>query len=193
MSPSTIDLAAHKTIARLVWSVQAEGLGDIQSSSDVTLDAVLHAARIAIESSCLQRGLDFSSESWMQLVKEIHQSAENETHGLAWREAIWRPRMRERVGVHGSLWSWFGGLDAASEEAQLAWEVCAAFDGHLTHPCAKTKLPMSLNELEATSAEFSPTVPLVVGALASRAARSFVSRSCGVAAASRAWRLRRAA
>ena len=91
-----------------------------------------------------RRGLDFSSESWTQLVKEIHQSAENETHGLAWRETVWRPRMRERVGAHGSLWSWLGGLDAASEEAQLAWEVCAAFDGHLTHPCAKTKLPMSL-------------------------------------------------
>ena len=180
----TADVAttrAHtRTLARLLWSAQVEGLM-LPPIATNSYAAALAQVRAAVQSSCQSRGIAFCNDNWSRLLAEVEQSARNETHAIAWRDSTWIPRIRSVSQPHDSLWSWLGTMDAATEQAQLAWETCASFDGHLTHPCAKVKFGLTLAELETISAEFSPSVPLVVAAIAADASKSHVTDECGAA------------
>jgi siderophore synthetase component len=180
--------ARARTLARLLWSAQAEGLRLDDPVADGFdgdgLSAVLVAVRTAILDSCEREGIQFSEQSWQRLMMEIENSVNNEHLALEWREKTWSPAVRKLAAPQESLWHWLGTMDAASEEAQLTWEILASFDGHMTHPCAKTKLGIADEELPRLSGEFGPRVPLIVGALARSAAKFFLTPGCDAQTAS---------
>ena len=177
--------ARSRTLGRLLWSAQAEGLSiEAPANDGRPLDsfaAALEAVRSAIESSCAEHSWTFDKASWQKFVGEIDNSLRNETLAIEWREEVWKPSLLQQSKQHSatSLWALSGNLSAASEEAQLLWEISASFNGHMTHPCAKTKLELSPSELQRVSPEFGPVVPLVVGALAASAAQQFATPGCG--------------
>ena len=69
-------------------------------------------------------------------------------------------------------------------ERRLLWEVLCSFDGHPTHPCAKTKIGLDVLDLPRFCPEFAPLVQLPVAALARQAAREGLAASAGVSSAS---------
>ena len=186
--------ARSRTIARLLWSAQAEGLSIAPPSDEANqedgLSLALAAVRSAVQASCQQNGWSFDNASWQTFVGEINNSLQNEELSIAWRNSSWKPWLLEAMMStlpslpSSSLWELTSKLEASSEEAQLLWEVNASFDGHLTHPCSKTKLELPPADLTRMAAEFRPRVPLLIGALAASASQQFVTPSCGAASAS---------
>ena len=69
-------VARTRTIKRLLWSAQAEGLTlqpSTENSSDCDsefFEAVLMDLRIAVAASCASRGVSFDESNWAQLVAE---------------------------------------------------------------------------------------------------------------------------
>ena len=212
MSESSVDelelaclrSARRRTLARILWSAQAEGIADAEqlgahfeggvaaaeggvaateggvAAAEESVVAALAAVRVGVAASCAARGLDFDDEPWAAFVSEVLNSLHNESLAIAWRERQWRPALRRSIAPRfGSLWEWLGSVEYGSEQAQLAWETCASFDGHLTHPCAKTKLGLSRSELLRYGGEFGARPRLLVCALARSATIGFVTPSCG--------------
>ena len=190
--------ARLRTLARILWSAQAEGLGHIACPARNHEDggivvAALHALRERIAISCHERGMELDVELWSAFTREVENSVENEASALAWREHHWRPSLKcaaASSSEYPSLWDWLGTLPCKSEDAQLTWETTASFDGHLTHPCAKTRLGLDRSRTEQLSAEYGARVPLLLGALARSAASEFQTPSSGAASASAYFRAR---
>ena len=175
---SSSTAAAARTLSKLVWSATAEGL--VQTRAAASLEDALAAVRAAVVEACHARGLQFSEATWRTLVAEVLDSARNELLAQRYRETTWVPSVKAAAThEHSSLWdALLDHPEATSQEVQLAWEVCASFDGHLTHPCAKTKLGLRPKSLLRMAPEFEPCVPLVVAALARSCARECLMAEC---------------
>ena len=171
--------AAKRTLARLLWSAQAEGL--VLEDIGDSIDEALEVLRRALADSCAVHGWEMAEDSWEAFLAELRNSERNETLALHWRTSRWKPELRLKASLHQSIWSWMGEMDPTTEEAFLTWEVLASFDGHMTHPCSKTKLGLRPSQLLRTASEFEPTVPLVVGALAASDAKTFLTCDSGAA------------
>ena len=160
--------AVVRTTRRLAWSAYAEGVLDhSQQTGHDSADEILSEIRVSLEGSPQWR-----EDLWSAFVGEMQQSLSFEAIAREWRVSEWCPRLRTLVDSAGcdSLWSWSWTLGATSEEQQLAWEVACSFDGHMTHPCAKTKLGVTSHGLMRLAPEFEPVVPLPVAALSISAA-----------------------
>ena len=145
--PTEVDAVAslavnRRAIDRLRWAARAEGL-DVSDNALGTCDVrgALAALLPAVKSAA---GSSWSATTWSAFEREVLQSVEFETAAMAWRRAVWVPSLARRAVGESSLWGWLasGRGPADAIERRLLWEVLCSFDGHPTHPCAKTKISL---------------------------------------------------
>ena len=125
MSSAHSAAARSRTLARLLWSAQAEGLKIEPPTTDAdgpldSFSVAIEAVRRAVESSCKDHDWTFDQTSWQKFVSEIENSLRNETLAIEWREETWKPSLLRQSQEHSSasLWELSASLNAESEEAQ---------------------------------------------------------------------------
>ena len=120
--------ARARTVGRLLWSAQAEGLclhdpiPDLEDGDG--LSAVRGAVRKAIIDSCERQGIQFSEQGWQRFMLEIDNSVQNEQLALAWREKTWSPAVPSSFDPHSastSSMSWKCVVPAAAAATDSIW------------------------------------------------------------------------
>ena len=184
MAAARFELSAERrTLARLMWSARVEGLLDGVDDCKGGLSQAM-----SVIGECLRslHPRSVTVETLARFELEVKQSMHNEALALDWWAAVYEPAVRKRAALHDSLWSYLCSLPLACEQQQIESEVLASFDGHPTHPCAKTKLAVSPDAPQLTdeaiqrmSPEFGPRVHVLFGGLSSSAASEWLLPAAG--------------
>ena len=110
----------RRTLARLLWSAQAEGLSllaapNCADAKEALLRAISALAR-ELHDSCHERGWSFDERQWSQLLVELTDSGRRAALAREQWDERWRPALPASASAFGSLFSWPGTLPAEAEQ-----------------------------------------------------------------------------
>ena len=139
--------------------------GACRMEGGVSVYAGGHAARPIRDPSallaCLAPSIDAQPEALSRLQGELDNSVDNDTLCL-WYRVDWSRQLRMRAAGCGTFYEWLRRGDEPNPALLLEqWGTL----GHPWHPCSKTKLGLSSDEVLALSPEFRAQLSVPVAAL----------------------------